>query len=193
MIESDLLTTVPSIRHGFNTRQDPPHPDGSLVWLPKQTHSVRWHEIAAEGELPPVLQVEADAVVTRRSGQVIGIRTADCTPILVSAADAGIIGAIHAGRKGTEGGITGLIVSWLINEQGVAAEEIKVALGPCIQSCCYPVDLIAANREQLLEAGVKEDHIDVVNHCTRCKAELFHSYRRDGEAAGRQISWIMLR
>ena len=190
MIQSRLLEKISGLRHGFGTK-DAVYPE-PRPWLPKQIHSDRWYELAPAGDLPSSLQVEADAVVTSRPDQAIGVRTADCVPILMSAVDQGLVAAVHAGRKGTAAGITVQFVSWLASEKGIAVDQLYVAMGPCIQSCCYEVDLVAANREQLLAAGVRVECMDHVDRCTRCDAELFHSYRRDREAAGRQISWIEL-
>lgn len=192
MFESKLLKAIPSIRHGFNLRDDPVHPEGSSVWLGKQIHSDRWYEIAEGDEIPPVMEIEVDAVVTRRRQQAIGVRTADCVPLLVAAPETGFIAAVHAGWKGTELAITQKCVAYLQQEKEVDPGAIYVALGPCIHKCCYPVDLIAANREQLLDSGVPAENIDVIDDCTQCRGDLFHSYRRDGESAGRQVSWIQL-
>jgi copper oxidase (laccase) domain-containing protein len=96
---------------------------------------------------------------------------------------------------------------------GSEAGDLLAALGPGIGPCCYEVgdelkasfppqffrdgprgrrhlDVRAANRAQLLEAGLRREHIHSVDHCTRCRADLYHSYRRDGKAAGRMINFV---
>jgi copper oxidase (laccase) domain-containing protein len=91
---------------------------------------------------------------------------------------------------------------------------VVAAMGPSIGPCCYEVgeeveaafgplgakffapgksgrkhlDVAAANRAQLEELGVASTHIDSVEYCTRCREDLFFSYRRDGANAGRMIS-----
>ena len=90
------------------------------------------------------------------------------------------------------------------------------ALGPSIGPCCYEVgpelveqlgpggaaffrpggrgrphlDLRAANVRQLQEAGIPSDRIAHVADCTFCRADLYHSFRREGRGAGRMVSFI---
>src|SRR2546421_394518 len=54
------------------------------------------------------------------------------------------------------------------------------------------IDWAAANRRQLIDAGVPESQIDVLGLCTRCDPERFHSYRRDKDSAGRMISYVRI-
>ena len=93
-----------------------------------------------------------------------------------------------------------------------SAASLKVVLGPSIRECCYQVgeefrdyfpshvrdrdghlyaDVIAANRDQLLQAGVRQENIIDSGICTCCNKNYF-SFRRDGEKAGRMISLMML-
>jgi len=97
---------------------------------------------------------------------------------------------------------------------GTVAKDLHAAIGPGIGVCCYEVgrevstqfaelfperrdlgqrtkiDLVEANRRQLLEAGLEAEKIYAANLCTFCDASQFHSFRRDGDAAGRMISFI---
>ena len=82
-------------------------------------------------------------------------------------------------------------------------------MGPAIGVCCYEVgsevaaefgqsgrthiDLAAVNREQLVAAGVPEEHIYSAKLCTRCRADDFWSYRREKEGAGRMFSFAGIR
>ena len=91
---------------------------------------------------------------------------------------------------------------------GTNPSGMRAAIGPGIGVCCYQVgdevarqfglsgtsllDLAAENRGQLLEAGLAEGHIDLLNQCTFCDPARFHSYRRDKERAGRMISYIVI-
>jgi copper oxidase (laccase) domain-containing protein len=88
---------------------------------------------------------------------------------------------------------------------GSLAGDLDAAIGPGIGACCYEVgpevaaqfgqqgrghvDLAAANRRQLMDAGVTPERIYASNLCTMCGGEEFHSFRRDKEAAGRLYSF----
>ncbi len=156
--------------------------------------------------------------VERIPGRFLAIRTADCVPILLAARDGSFVAAVHAGWRGTAQRIVRRVVRAL-EEQGCPPDTLVAAAGPSIGPCCYPVspevatavadasgvavetiarcepgqvrlDLGAANRRQLLDAGIPEESIHRAPWCTACEAELFFSYRREGAAAGRQLSLI---
>jgi YfiH family protein len=82
---------------------------------------------------------KADAVVTRRRGLVLGIVTADCAPILFADADAGVIGAAHAGWRGALAGIVGETVA-AMERLGARRERISASIGPSIRQPSYEVD-----------------------------------------------------
>ncbi|MGA7710344.1 MAG: peptidoglycan editing factor PgeF [Rhizomicrobium sp.] len=111
-------------------------PRTSLVTL-YQIHSpdvvtvtVPW-DIAA----PP----QADALVTNRPGIALGILTADCAPVLLSDAEAGVIGAAHAGWKGALDGVIASTVA-AMEKLGAVRKRIAAAIGPCISQASYEVD-----------------------------------------------------
>ena len=106
------------------------------LFLLKQVHSNRVHRLAElpQGDTP----VEADAVVTQRPGLALGILTADCTPILFADAQAGIIGAAHAGWRGAVDGIVGNTVAAMV-ELGADPANIVAAIGPTISGENYEV------------------------------------------------------
>jgi polyphenol oxidase len=82
---------------------------------------------------------KADALVTDRPGLLLGIVTADCAPVLLADADAGVIGAAHAGWKGAVGGVTDATIAAMEN-LGARRERIVAAIGPCIARASYEVD-----------------------------------------------------
>jgi YfiH family protein len=159
--------------------------------------------------------VEGDAAITSLRGALLGVQTADCVPILI-AADAGTcVAAVHAGWRGTAARIAALTVESLTRKFGVKAKDLTAAIGPHIGVCCYEVgpevvdaiqeteaferrtewtkphlSLAAANRQQLLTAGLAPDRIEATSLCTRCRGDLFYSYRREGQSAGRMLSVI---
>jgi hypothetical protein len=82
---------------------------------------------------------QADAMVTATPGLALGILTADCAPILLADAQAGVIGAAHSGWKGTLSGIAAATVA-AMQALGADPARITAAIGPCIQRASYEVD-----------------------------------------------------
>jgi polyphenol oxidase len=106
-----------------------------LVLL-KQVHSSR---VVALTERPdPERAMEADAMVTNRSDLLLGVLTADCTPILLADREAGVIGAAHAGWKGAAGDIVYATVLAMIG-LGAKPTNIRAAIGPTISAANYEV------------------------------------------------------
>jgi len=154
----------------------------------------------------PGLAGEADALVTRTPGLALSIRTADCYPILIADPRSRSIAAIHAGWRGSAGRVVAETIAKMRADLGCDPRDLHAAIGPGIGMSCYEVgeevarhfglegrvkiDLAAINGRQLIESGVPEAHIHSVGRCTRCEPEVFHSYRRDGDRAGRMISFI---
>ena len=81
----------------------------------------------------------ADALVTDRPGLALGILTADCAPVLLADAAAGVVGAAHAGWKGAIGGVTDATLT-AMEKLGARRERIAAAIGPCIARASYEVD-----------------------------------------------------
>ena len=85
--------------------------------------------------------ISCDGYVTNKKGIVLGVKTADCVPILMSAKKDGAtvaIAAVHAGWRGSVAGISARAVERL-KEYGALPGEIFVAIGPSASSCCYEV------------------------------------------------------
>ena len=100
-------------------------------------------EVTADGEAQAATVVEADGQVTSRAGVALGMFAADCLPVLMADAQAGVIGAAHCGRKGLQRGIIGATIDAMV-AKGAAPERIAATLGPCICGDCYEVgDAIA--------------------------------------------------
>ncbi len=165
----------------------------------------------------------ADGIVSKSKGLVIGILTADCGPVLFADADAGVIGAAHAGWKGALFGVLENTISAMI-DLGAERGNIVATLGPCISQKNYEVgpeyrakfisadpanekyfypsqkpdhhmfDLATFVFDRLQNAGVKAG---LLGNCTYQDETQFYSYRRSVHKNepdyGRQISAIMLR
>lgn len=138
---------------------------------------------------------------------MVGVKTADCAPILLVDAKCRKVAAVHAGWRGAVTGVAPKTLEAMVARWGTGPEEIHAAIGPCIGPCCFEVgpevaiqfgepaarvriDLAGFIRRQLLDAGVPETQIYLAGLCTYCRADLFHSFRRDREKAGRLLSVI---
>ena len=80
----------------------------------------------------------ADAMVTTRKGLALGILTADCAPILFADAEAGVIGAAHAGWRGAAFGVIEATLD-AMQKHGARPERVAAAIGPCIGPSSYEV------------------------------------------------------
>lgn len=124
-------------------------PGGRLVTL-YQVHSPDCVTVAEPW--PGAERPHADALVTDRSGLLLGILTADCAPVLLADREAGVIGAAHAGWKGAVGGVIANTVA-AMEALGARRERIAAAVGPCIAQPSYEVD--EAFRERFVAADVE--------------------------------------
>jgi YfiH family protein len=249
--QSRALTALPGIRHGFFGRRggvstgdfaslnmsesmgDKPtlvlenrRQAAGLLGFPldnlalvKQVHSTRVVALTTSSELAD--RPEADAMVANLRGIVLGISTADCSPVLLADAEAGVIGAFHAGWKGAIGGIAAATVA-AMQALGAAPTRITAAIGPTISMVNYEVgpefaaDLLAQHRDagnriarptggrehfdlpgfvfdQLHEAGV--DLVEDLQLCTYAEPRRFFSHRfatHHGTTTGRQMAFIGL-
>ena len=142
MLSAEVLA---GIAHGFSTREDlAPEavlPGAPLV-LAKQVHSAV--AIGVIGPWPGV-RAEADALVTGRPGLLIGIVTADCAPVLLADAQAGVVGAAHAGWRGALSGIIENTVA-AMEALGARRDRIAAAIGPTIAQASYEVDAALRDR-----------------------------------------------
>jgi polyphenol oxidase len=195
-------------------------PNAHLVTL-HQVHSA--DVVTVTTPFPDADRPKADALVTDRSGLLLGILTADCAPVLFADAQAGVVGAAHAGWKGAIGGVTDSTIA-AMEALGADRARIVAAVGPCIARVSYEVDDGFALRfadhdpendrffspgrvghhqfdlegyvvHRLAAAGLKR--VEAMGLDTYGDADRFFSYRRTthaGEADyGRQISLIGLR
>lgn len=103
-------------------------------------YQVHGAEVAAVATpWPDSARPRADAMVTDRPGVGLAIVTADCAPVLFADPSAGVVGAAHAGWRGTLAGIVGATVA-AMQRLGARAAEISAVVGPCIRQPSYEVD-----------------------------------------------------
>jgi len=148
---------------------------------------------------------------------LLGIQTADCLPVLVADKQRHVVAAFHAGWRGTLKGIVQRGIESMRQKFGSAAEDLVAAIGPGIGRCCFAVgtevralyterfsyaaemfvtreklhlDLVEANRRQLLSAGLSPESIFSWNECTSCQTDRFFSYRAERGKTGRMMAVI---
>ena len=102
-----------------------------------QIHSATAVTVTAPWEIGEAPQ--ADAMVTNVQGIALGILTADCAPVLLADAEAGVIGAAHAGWKGALEGVTTSTIT-AMEKLGAVRSRMTAAIGPCISQASYEVD-----------------------------------------------------
>ena len=190
------------LEHGFGTRHSAdPALSAPLATL-HQVHSTIC--VAARGRTGNL--GDGDALLENTPGHLVAVKTADCLPILLIDEEHRAVAAVHAGWRGTAGGIVRQALSRMREEFGAQPARVHAAIGPGIGKCCYEVgpevaaqfgetgrrhiDLLEANRRQLIDTGVPAPRIYAAGLCTMCGAADFHSYRRDREQSGRMLSAV---
>lgn len=185
----------------------------------KQVHGTDVVKIARK--LRSSMLPAGDALMTDAPNMLLVVRTADCLPLLLADIRRKVVAAVHAGWRGTLAGIVAATISAMREEFGAHPDDLRAAIGPTIGVCCYEVgeavlrplketvscwpevlaeedgmkarlDLGRVVRRQLAACGVRESAIHAVNACTKCRADLFYSYRREGRVNGTMISGIMV-
>ena len=193
--------------------------DAADLLILKQTHSAHVHVVTERLSADTV--IEADAMVTDRPGLLLGIMTADCTPILFADIEAGIIGAAHAGWRGAVDGICEATIASMV-ALGAQTNRIVAVIGPTISGPNYEVgpqfaaqllalrpaagnrvstpeggsehfDLPGFVADGLTEAGIQT--IDRVGGCTYAEPTRYFSHRYATHhqiKTGRQLAVIGL-
>ena len=170
--------------------------------------------VVRDTEDPRPEDERCDALTTNLKGVLLGVKTADCVPVIIGDARSGACAAVHAGWRGTLAEIVKRALARMSEEFGTAPADVRAALGPAALGCCYEVgaevvepfrakfadadslfkqtrdrhalvDLHEANRRQLVEAGVVPERIHALPLCTMCRPDLFFSYRQDRKLYGR--------
>jgi len=231
-VQSPLLRAVPGFYHAFvgidpvpgrtlrtqlrEVFAVPPSRMGTL----RQVHSAVALEMEdSDAEGPGRKWREGDALWTADPRSGVGVRTADCVPVLLAHPGLRICAAVHAGWRGMAAGVIEETVRCIAARAGSgAAGGFVAAAGPSARGCCYEVgeevaeslrprpggsrhlargeeagkwraDLQSLAVEALLDAGLPRGRVEAVGPCTVCSPR-FHSYRREKSLTGRQLSFI---
>jgi polyphenol oxidase len=155
-----------------------------------------------------------DVIVSDAKGVLAGVKTADCVPILLGDPSRGAFAAVHAGWRGTLAMAVVAAVERLAKEYDVGPENLRAAIGASAGPCCYEVgsdvidaftskfadgdklftqtrpghatvDLLQANRDQLILCGVNPERIHIAPLCTMDRTDLFFSYRKEKSLHGK--------
>lgn len=165
---------------------------------------------------------QADAVVTNSASVTLMTTHADCLPILLYDPNSRSIGAIHAGWRSTVTGVSSNTVRRMNSAFGASPDDILAFLGPAICQACYEVgddvanawdslngsdnsgalsqtrpgkfqfDLKRANEKLLKKSGLRSQHIEWSDDCTRCNCDNLFSHRGQGPLTGRFAALIAL-
>lgn len=189
----------------------------------EQVHRDKIAIIAEELEEENTPVAGADALLTDLRDLPLVLFFADCVPIILVYPGSpqrqpwAVVGAVHAGWRGTLKKITFQAVQEILKRWSVIPEDLLAFIGPAIGPCCYQVnfdlfgrfqtafpgiikkraegvlDLVAINHHQLEEAGILPSNIFKLELCTSCHPGLFYSYRRDGDKSGRQAAVVVIK
>lgn len=197
------------------------------IIMPHQTHGDRVVVVDDKlMSLPVIKRNESldgvDALITQLSGICVAVATADCVPVLLFAADRGVVAAVHAGWRGTVAYIAKKTVEKMVDNFGCDPSSIIAGIGPSISREAFEVgeevvdefssagfnmdailsrdnsdgkghiDLWEANRLLLIDAGLKYANIETMGICTYNNYKDYFSARRLGIKSGRIVSGICL-
>ena len=177
--------------------------------LPGQVHGARIQEAAKGGDYP-----ETDGLITRTKDIVLGVSIADCVPVLLFDPVQKAIAAVHSGWRGTAANVVHHAIGSMISVFSSASRDLLAYIGPSASACCYAVgsevarlfpgdftriadgntflDLKGVVRTQMVAEGVLPERIETSPHGTISEPAMFHSFRREGEKAGRMLAVIAL-
>ncbi len=166
---------------------------------------------------------DVDGLITNIPGVTLVTQYADCTPLLFCDPIRKVIATSHAGWRGTASEIGRITVEKMRDKFGCNPKDILCAIGPSICQNCYEVDdavysplskipyldkdkifikknngkymldLWETNKEILINAGIKEENIDVTDLCTNCHPDIFHSHRFTNGKRGNLAALIALK
>lgn len=179
-----------------------------------QVHGAAVYDVREGDDPARVREGQSDALIARTKGYAVGVRVADCVPVLLADTKSGAVAAVHAGWRGVVSNVVGAAIDALRCD----SEHLLAAIGPSIGPCCFEVgdevasqiaesagdglvlrrapkkphvDLWRAVELQLYRKGVRT--IDTLGMCTMCDREQWFSFRRDGAKSGRMLGVIVAR
>jgi YfiH family protein len=195
--------------------------DPARLFQVSQVHGAVVHVVRAGSAPADLASAPGDALVSCVPETAVGVRVADCVPLLLADPRTGAVAAVHAGWRGTVARVLDAAIAALREEAGTSAADLLAAIGPHIRVGAFEVgadvaetiaaaahgapvvdrsrgekphvDLAATVRAQLVAAGLDAARVDDVGGCTHAEAERFFSFRRDGPRSGRHVGAIAVR
>jgi len=182
------------------------------IFYPVQKHTGKVHMLRKNDR-----EKIADAVITSEKDVLLGVKVADCVPVLIHDMVRDVCAAVHAGWRGTADGIVSRTLEMMFKHYYCDPDDLVIAIGPAIRWCCYEIgedvlnavrsasgkgeyfmkrndvlclDLPSANRAQTLNMGVPGENIWMSGECTYCDHERFYSYRYSRFVFGNQGGFI---
>lgn len=189
-----------------------------LLYELSQVHGRHVHVVGPRDEPVALRAEQGDALVATRPGVAVGVRVADCMPLLLADPTTGAVAAVHAGWRGMVAGVIAAALDAMCRSGGASPARLRAAIFPHIRQRAFEVGedvartlqgaapgrdvvdwtfpkprvaLATIAREQLRSAGVLDAHVEDVPGCTYADSERFFSYRRDGARSGRHVAAIV--
>lgn len=186
--------------------------EGKDIFTVAQVHGAQW-VVVEENSLPSsFLGIQADALLTQRKGVYLGVRVADCLPVIFFDPEREVLALLHAGWRGIIRGIHLRVAQAMQSLFFSSYSSLLVGIGPGIGQCCFTVGEDVAQLfekrerekkniyrkegkilinlkgflfDELVDQGFDPHKIEVAPYCTFCEKKLFYSYRREGKETGR--------
>jgi len=157
---------------------------------------------------------DTDGFITDVRGVPLAIFTADCLSVFLYDPQKPAIGLVHAGWRSSKANIISCAIKLMRDKFKSNPSRLIAGFGARIKDCCYQVspefvhnfssglverrgslylDLAQVNKKQLIDSGAREENIFDPDICTSCFNEDFFSFRKEGKAAGRMLSVMMLK
>lgn len=156
---------------------------------------------------------DADAVVTDIPDTAVMVKQADCQGVILFDPVKEVVALVHCGWRGNVRNILGSVVKRMMSEFGGTPSDMLAAIGPSLGPCCaefitykeiFPhsfmkfmvrdsyFDLWEISRNQLVQAGLCRNHIEIAGVCTKCNTDTFFSHRAEGRT-GRFATVTMIK
>jgi polyphenol oxidase len=160
---------------------------GTALCFAEQVHGC---EVAVVEAPQSEMAAGADGLISNVPGLVIGIYVADCCAVYLADDRTGAFGVVHAGKKGSELGITAKAIALMQQHYGTNPVDLVVQLSPCIRPPAYEIDFAAQIRQQALDAGVPAVQVHDTGVCTSSDLRRFYSYRMEKGRTGRMLALL---